>query len=331
MKLLQLALFASLSMMLAGCPAKPTAPVTGAPGNTPATSAATFRIAVIPKGLGHDFWNKVRAGAEEAAAEQNALVLWNGPATEQDIAGQISILEGHVADRVDAIVIAACDAEALIEPIRKAIEAGIPVITIDSGVNSDLPQSLIATDNEKGAAMAADHIAELIGGEGEVGLIAFLKGAKTSDLRESGFKAGLKQHPGLKLVPVQYCNSQSDLAMNNTDAMLAAHPNLKAIFASNEPAAIGAAQALLIAGKAGKVILVAFDAAPSELQDLQAGTIQALIVQDPHRMGYEGVANAVRAIKGEKVEKRIDTGVVLVTQENLDDPDIQKLVQAASR
>ena len=327
---LRLPLLVLLLIGIAGCSptGSSTAEGPAKPSGAESSGAAQYRIAVVPKGLGHDFWNKVKAGAEAAARENNAVILWDGPATEADIDTQISIIEGHVADKVDAIVMAACDANALIAPVQKAVDAGIPVITIDSGLNSDLPLSLIATDNEAGAALAADELDRLLGGSGEVGLISFLKGAKTSDLRESGFLKGLAKHPGLKLVSTQYCNSQSDEAMNNVQDMLSAHPQVRGIFASNEPAAIGAARALELRGKTGEVKLVAFDAAPAEVEALKKGVIQALIVQDPYRMGFEGVLNAVRALKKQPVEKRIDTGVTVVTAENLNEPDIQKLVNA---
>jgi ribose transport system substrate-binding protein len=268
----------------------------------------------------------VKAGAEKAGQESGAQILWNGPAKESDTSGQITIIEDFVTQKVDAIVMAATNATSLVPPIRKATDAGIPVITIDSGVKSDLPKSLVGTDNEKGAAEAAHQLAKLIGGPGKVGLMPFVKGAATSDARERGFLDGLKAHPELKLVSTLYSASQSDTAMSKTEDMLTANPDLAGIFAANEPGAIGAAQVLKTRGKAGTVKLVAFDAGGPEIKALEAGTIQALIVQNPFQMGYLGVQAAVRARRGEPVEKRIDTGVVVVTKANMNEPAMQKLL-----
>jgi ribose transport system substrate-binding protein len=285
-----------------------------------------MRIAVVPKGLAFVFWQSVKAGAEKAGQETGAQILWNGPAKEVEVDRQISILEDFVNQKVDAIVMAATDANALVPTIQKATEAGIPVITIDSGVNSSLPKSLVATDNEKGAAEAAHQLARLIGGPGEVGLMPFVKGAATSDARERGFKEGLAEHPELKLISTLYSNSQSDTAQRNTEDMLTANPGLNGLFAASEPTAIGAAQVLKARGKSGQVKLVAFDSSPEELQALEEGTIQALIVQNPFQMGYQGVQTAIKAKQGETVPPRIDTGVAVVTRENMNEPEMQALL-----
>ena len=284
------------------------------------------QILVSPKGLVHNFWLSVKAGAEQAGKEFDVEIIWKGPSMETDIAGQISIIEDYINKKVDAIVLAACDATGLVPTLEKARAAGIPVITIDSGVESDIPLSFIATDNVAAAKKAADVLAELLDGQGEVACIPFVPGAATSVMREEGFKEGLKNHPGLKLVAVQYSQSDVATAMAVTENILTAHPNLAGIFAANEAGAIGAVQALLGRGLAGKIKLVAFDAAPNEIKALEQGHIQALIVQNPFKMGYEGVKAAVDVLNGRTVPKRIDTGVAVVTQENLKDPEIQKLL-----
>jgi ribose transport system substrate-binding protein len=166
----------------------------------------------------------------------------------------------------------------------------------------------------------------LIGYEGKVGLIPFVPGAATSIQREQGFKEGLKKFPKVKLVATLYSESDVTKGMQVTENMLTAHPDLKGIFAANEPGAIGAARVLQARKLVGKVKLVAFDAAPTEIKALQDGVIQALIVQNPFRMGYEGVKMAVKALRGEKIPKRIDTGVTVVTMENFRRPEIQRLL-----
>jgi len=284
------------------------------------------QILVSPKGLVHSFWLSVKAGAVQAGKDFNVDIIWKGPSLETDIAGQIGIVEDYINKKVDAIVLAACDATGLVRTVEKAHQAGIPVVTIDSGVDSDIPASFIATDNVAAAKKAADVLAELLNGQGKVACIPFVPGAATSIMREEGFKEGLKNHPGLELVAVQY--SQSDVAtgMAVTENILTAHPDLSGIFAANEAGAIGCAQALVSRGVAGKVKLVAFDAASNEVKALKDGIIQALIVQNPYKMGYLGVKTAVDVLQGKSVEKRIDTGVMVVTKDNLNSPEVQKLL-----
>jgi len=287
---------------------------------------ADYTIAVVPKGLGHQFWVTVKAGAEAAGEDSNAQILWNGPAKETEIAKQINILEDMMSRGVDAIVMAACDENALVETIDKAMDQDIPVVTIDSGVKSDRPVSFIATDNIAGARAAADKLAELIGEQGKVGLIPFVPGAATSEMREQGFKEGIAEYENIELASVIHSHSDVAKAMAATEDMLTAHPDLKGIFAANEAACIGAVNGLKSAGKAGDVKLVAFDASPEQIEFLKEGSVQALIVQNPFRMGYQGVESAINYLEGEDVPGRIDTGVTVVTQDNLDDPEVQKLL-----
>ena len=292
-----------------------------------APGAKQYRIAVVPKGTIHEFWLTVKAGADQAGKETGCQVIWKGPSKETDIEGQISILEGFITGGVDAIVMAACDSKALIPTVKKATEAGIPVVTIDSGIDDDkLPVSFVATDNVEGARKAARELARLVGGKGKVGLIPFVPGAATSIMREQGFREEIKKFPGIVLGAVDYSQSQVDVAMRVTENMLTGHRDLKGIFAANESSAMGAVQALETRGLAGKVKLVAFDAADSEIEALKRGSIQALIVQNPFAMGYLGVKAAVDKLNGKPVKKRIDTGVTVVTKENMNKPEIQKIL-----
>jgi len=320
------------TILLAGCqPSTPPAD-SGNAGAVPAAAkadakpAGKLRFAVVPKGLTHQFWLTVKAGADAAGKDLGVDITWVGPEKETEVVKQINILEDQIGSGVSGIVLAACDQEALIDIIKKAMEKKVPVVTIDSGVNSDAPVSFIATDNVAGAAMAARELAKLVGSEGGVGLIPFVKGAGTSEQREEGFKKGVAEFPNLKIADIQYCQSDVSKAMDITEDMLTAHPDLKGIFASNEPAAIGVVQALEAKGKGGQIKVVAFDAGDDEVAALRKGSIQALIVQNPFKMGYEGVKAAVDAVNGKPVEKRIDTGVTVVTMENVDTPEVQKLL-----
>jgi ribose transport system substrate-binding protein len=318
-------------LAIAGCGQQSSVPSTtnAAPLDQKAQPPAKkdrYQIGVVPKGLSHQFWLTVKAGAETAGREFNADVIWQGPAKETEVEKQISIIEDMISGKKDAIVMAACDENALIGTIQKTINAGIPVVTIDSGVKSDLPATFIATDNIAGAKAAANELARLIGNEGEVGLIPFVAGAATSEMREAGFKEGLKAFPNVKLVSTLYSQSDAGKAMSVTQDMMTTHPSLKGIFVASEPGAVGTAQAIKAAGKAGQIKLVAFDASEEEIAALKDGTIQALVVQNPFQMGYKGVKAAVDTLKGIPVEKRIDTGVTVVTMENFNQPDIQKIL-----
>ena len=304
-------LLVSLALVAAAC---------GESEQTGGTAAAEgYRIAVIPKSVGFDFWATVKAGADSAAAERgNVEVIWKGMNDETDIAGQIALVESFITQQVDAIVIAAADSRGLVPVLRRAVQTGIPVITIDSNTDPQVSASFIATDNLAAAAAAADLIAEALGGEGKVALIPYIPGASTSNDREQGFKDGLTQYPGLELVATQYSNSDYGRAMTVAEDILTAHPDLNAIFAANEPTVLGVAQALKSRGLAGQITLVGFDASSREIEGVRDGSIRGLIVQNPFMMGYEGVMQAVKVVEGEAVEERIDSGSTIVTAENLE-------------
>jgi len=311
-------------LVAAGCGQQQ--PAGGSLDKSPTPGSGELRIALVPKGLSHQFWLTVKAGAEAAAKEFGAKIDWQGPAKETEVDKQISIMEDMISSKVNAIVMAACDENALIRVVQRAIDAGIPVVTIDSGIKSDIAVSFVATDNVAGGKTAARELARLVGEEGDVGLIPFVPGAATSELREQGFLDGLAEFPNMKLAQKLYCMSDVAKGMSVTEDMMTSNPGLKGIFAANEPGAIGSAQALKAAGKAGDIKLVAFDASNEEIQALKEGSIQALVVQNPYQMGYQGVKAAIDHLEGKPVEKRVDTGVTVVTMENFNNPDIQKFL-----
>jgi len=314
-------------ILLAGCqPASPPSSTEGTTTEQAPAVAKKLKFAVVPKGLTHQFWLTVKAGADAAGKDLGVEIDWDGPQKETEVVEQINLLEDKIGAGVDAIVLAACDQDALVDIIKKATEKNIPVVMIDSGVNSDVPASFIATDNVTAAAAAARELAKLVGNAGKVGVIPYVKGAGTSEQREEGFKKGIAETPDVQIADIQYCNSDVVEAMDITEDWLTAHPDLKGIFAANEPAAVGAVQALEAAGKSGQIKLVAFDAGDDEIAALKKGTVQALIVQHPFRMGYDGVKTAFDILQGKTVEKRIDTGFTIVTMENIDEPEVQKLL-----
>ena len=288
--------------------------------------SATTKILVSPKGLVHSFWVTVKAGADSAGKEFGAEVIWKGPTQETDIASQIAIIEDYINKEIDAIVLAACDAQGLIPVIQKASDKNIPVITIDSGVDSDIPKSFIATDNIVAAQKGARALAELIGEQGKVACIPFVPGAATSNWREKGFVDEINKYPNIELLPIRYSQSEVAVGMAVTEDMLTGHPDIKGIFAANEAGTIGVIQALKTKNKLGKVKVVGFDAAPNEVEALASGALDALIVQDPFKMGYEGVKAAMNVLNGQEIPKRMDTGVYVVTRKNMNLPEIARLL-----
>ncbi len=289
-------------------------------GNRGDDAGTKYEIAVIPKSVSFDFWNTVHAGAVAAAAELDSVdVTWKGTSDETDIAGQVQIVESFINQGIDAIVIAASDTRGLVPVLRRARESGVVVITIDSNTDPQISESFIATDNVEAARKAADLVAELLNGEGRIALIPYIAGASTSNDRERGFKEGLAEHEGLILVATQYSQSDYGRAMSVTEDLLTAHPDLDAIFGANEPSVLGAAQAIKSRGLTDRITLVGFDASPQEIEGVRSGVIEGLIVQDPYQMGYEGVMQAVAVLEGEEVRKRIDSGSIVVTRDNLDE------------
>lgn len=301
-------LLAALLLALAGC------------NGSDSADEAKYQIAVVPKSVSLNFWSQVREGAEAAASELDSVaVIWKGTSDESDIDGQVQIVESFINRGVDAIVIAAADSRGLVPVLKKAQQRNIPVITIDSNTDPQISASFIATNNEKAAGKAADLIAEATDGTGKVALIPYIPGASTSNQRERGFKQALENHPDLELVTTRYSKSDYNRAMTVTEDILTSYPDLDAIFAANEPSVLGAAQALKSRGKAGEITLVGFDASPREIQGVREGTIHGLIVQSPYRMGYEGVQKAYQVIQGDSIEKQVDSGSMVVTEQNLDD------------
>jgi len=292
-------------------------------------SSGTIRLAVIPKSVGLDYWEKVHKGAQCAATKEHGVdVVWNGVSDETDVAGQIDLLQNYIGQGVNGLVYAATDSTALTEISTTASNAGIKVLNIDSGTDPQ-PKNvpLLATDNVKGAKLAADALSKAIGPKGgKIAIIAFHAGSQTNDQRVEGFTAGLKKHSKLKLVETQYSENDYNQALTVTQNVLTAHPDLKGIFAANEASDVGAVEAVRLAHKAGKVKIVGWDTSPDEVEGVRSGMVSALISQNPFRMGYDGVRAAVAQIRDHKTPRSQDTGVVVVTKKNLDDPKVRQFV-----
>ena len=306
-------------------------------GLLPALQAADkpLTIAVIPKGTTHEFWKSINAGAFKARDELTAQgikidVIWKGPLKEDDRDQQIQTVENFTTRRVSGIVLAPLDSQALVRPAQNATRAKVPVVIFDSGLKWDGYVSFVATDNYKGGVLAGQHLGKLPGGKGNVILLRYAVGSASTEEREAGFLDTLKkQFPQIKLLSSdQYAGPTRETSYQAAQNLLSRHGrDVNGIFCPNENSAVGMTKALRDIGKAaGKVKMVGFDAGTQLVADLKSGDVQGLVVQNPVLMGYKGVMTMVEHLQGKKVEKRIDTGVVLVTPENAEQPEIKELL-----
>ena len=302
--------------------------------NAPAAEPP-FTIAVIPKGTTHEFWKSVNAGAVKAQRELTAQgtkveIIWKGPLREDDRDQQIQVVENFMARRVSAIVLAPLDSQALVRPVHNATRAKVPVVIIDSDLKSDEYVSFVATDNYKGGQLAGEQMGKLLGGSGNVILLRYAVGSASTEAREAGFLDVLKtKYPGIKLISSdQHAGATRETAYQVSQNLLNRFGReVNGVFCPCEPPTIAMTKALRDLGLAGgKVKMVGFDAGSQSVLDMKNGDVQGLVVQNPLLMGYLGVVTAVKHLKGEKVEKRIDTGVVLVTPENMNEPQIKELL-----
>jgi ribose transport system substrate-binding protein len=284
---------------------------------------------VIPKGTTHVFWKSIEAGARKAGRDLDVEISWKGPLKEDEREGQRKVIESFITSSVNGIVLAPLDESAMVAPVDQAIAAGKPVVIIDSGLKGENYVSYVATDNEKGGVLAAERVAKILNDKGRVLLLRYQIGSASTDLREKGFIETIKKHPGIELVPPaldQYAGATAGNAQQISEALLSRYPELDGIFCPNESSTTGMLRALVNAGRAGKVKFVGFDANDTLVGAMKEGQIQGLVLQNPVRMGELGVRTLVRHLRGEKVERVIDTGVYLATPENMDGPEMKALL-----
>jgi ribose transport system substrate-binding protein len=285
-------------------------------------------IAVIPKGVSHSFWQTVKAGADAAGKDLNVGIDWKGPASETDISGQINIVEDAINRRVSGIVLAPSHGDALVKMVVQAQKEGIPVTIFDSGISTEQYVSYVSTDNRQGGVVAARRIGERLGGKGKVAILGVKKGSVSTDEREDGFRETIEtQFPDIKIVQLLYGEANAVISLTRAEDILTGHPDLNGLFASNESSTVGAVRALIQRNLAGKVVLVGFDATPDLVNNVKDGAIDSLVLQNPYKMGYEGVKTLVDKLNGKEPRRRIDTGVHLLTKENMDTPEMQQLIK----
>lgn len=295
---------------------------------TPVTVDQNTRIVVVFKSLneGMGFWEVVRDGIEVAAREFGVKVEIVGAKFERDITRQIEILEEVIAEKPDAIVLAASDYNKLVPAAQRIKRSGIKLVTIDSGINSDLPESFIATDNIEAGRKAGKEMARILDGEAEVAIISHVKATATAIEREKGVREGLVGNSIKKVYDTFFSDNDQEKAYGIAKELVTTRPGIKGIVCLNETSTLGAAKAIKELGLSEQVKLVGFDSAIEEVKLLEEGIIKATVVQNPFNMGYRGIEMAVKAIKGEKMNKRIDTGSVVVTKENMYTSENQKLL-----
>ena len=298
-------------------------------------SGKKFTIAVIPKGTTHEFWKSIHAGADKAAREYaaqgtNVEIIWKGPLREDEREGQIQVVEGFISQGISGIVLAPLDDRALTRPVEEAKRAGIPTVIIDSGLQSDQIVSFVATDNLKGGTLAADRLGELLGGKGKILMLRYQEGSASTEQREAGFMQEIKaKFRGIEVVSSnQFAGPTRDTAKAASENLLNRFGNeVQGIFTPNESSTTGMLLALQDMKLAGKVMFVGFDSSPSFVEAMRNKQMHGTVLQSPFNMGYLGVKTMVENLLGKPVEKRIDTGVALVTPDNLDDPKIKELLQ----
>jgi ribose transport system substrate-binding protein len=303
-------------------------------GQSGTAQGKKLTIAVIPKGTTHEFWKSIHAGSLKAANEFksqgiNVDLIWKGPLREDDREQQIQVVEGFVSQGVNGIVLAPLDNRALVRPIEEAQRAGVPSVIIDSGLESGVTTSFVATDNRQGGAMAADRLGELMGGKGKALLLRYQEGSASTNDREEGFLGRMKEkYPAIQLVSSdQYSGATRDTAKRASENLLNRFgEEVQGIFTPNESSTAGMLLALQDIDKAGKVIFVGFDASDTFVEAMRNKQLHGVVVQNPFNMGYLGVKTMVDHLLGKPVQKRIDTGVTMVTPQNLESPEVQTLL-----
>jgi ribose transport system substrate-binding protein len=286
-----------------------------------------IKVAVIVKALNNDYWKIVEAGAKAAGKDLGVEVTVLGPTAETDVSGQLAMIEDQITKKVSALAIAPSQPPSAIPFFEKAKAAGIPVVLIDTDANWDDKVSFVGTGNYNGGKLAGEFLAKKLGAGGKVVIIRGAMGDPTHDERTNGAVDVLKEK-GLEIIDIQPANSERGMGMNVMENILQAHPDVQAVFATNDEMALGAVRAIQAANK--KIIVVGFDGSPDALKSIAAGELTASVAQNPYNIGYKGVEAAVKAAKGEPVDKRIDTGTYLVTKENVQEEQ-QKLNQIVGK
>jgi ribose transport system substrate-binding protein len=285
-------------------------------------------IAVIPKGTSHEFWKSIHAGAVKASRDLDVEIIWKGPAREDDRDDQIKVVEQFITRGVDGIVIAPLDDTALVRPLKAAVADGIPVVVIDSGLNWDGYVSFAATDNFHGGELAADELGKKLGGRGKVIMLRYVEGSASTSKREEGFIDRIQSSfPDIEILSDnQYGGATLEGCISASENLLDRFVEIDGIFAPCEPVTVAFMRTLDQSGRKAKTVLVGFDASEALVTGLKNGQVDGLVVQSPFAMGEQGVNLLVQTLNGEEIPKRVDTGCVVITAANMDEPSNKDLL-----
>jgi ribose transport system substrate-binding protein len=282
-------------------------------------------IQMIVMSINSEYWLNVKAGSEAELSKVGGRLIYTGPSIDGDIQGQINMVENAISSKVDGIILIPLDSDALVPVVQRAIGAEIPTVIVDGPVNWDGVTSYIATDNVAASKLAMETLFQLINNRGKVAIINALAGIPSNDGRNIGASEAVKNSPNVQLLEILRGPDQA-AALQNAENLLTANRDLAGIFSAYDRGAIGAGQALNNAGLSGKVRHVAFDASPDQIKMLEDGTIDALVVQQPYEMGRMAVEYIIKALNQESVPKVVATDVVVVTRQNMNKPEIQKVL-----
>ena len=287
-----------------------------------------LQIAVIPKGTTHQFWKSIHAGANKAASELGVEVIWQGPQREDDRQMQIQVVQNFVSRGIGAIVLAPLDSRALVPHVEASVRRSIPVIIIDSGLESDVQSAYIATNNREGGRLCARRLSELLDGKGKVIILRLMEGSASTTEREEGFLEEIRSiAPDIEiLVDNQYAGATVEKALQISQNLLNRFDDLDGIWTANESSTQGMLRALQTAGRAGTVKFVGFDSNEVLLDGMRDGQLHGLAVQDPFDMGYTGVHTAVAVLNGESYQEHVDTRVMMITPDNIQTEGAQSLL-----
>jgi ribose transport system substrate-binding protein len=283
-----------------------------------------YNIALISKGFQHQFWQAVNSGAKDEATKLGVTITFEGPAAETEIQGQLQMLQAAIDRKPDAIGFAALDPKACVPLMEAAKAAKIPVVQFDAGCDDDYPSNIAKTDSLKAGALAAEHMAKLMGDKGKIGIVGHSQINSTGVERRDGFVNEIKSnHPGISIADIQYGDGDHLKSADIAKAMIAAHPDMNGLYGTNEGSAIGIVNAVKELGlPAGKMTVVGFDSGQTQIDAIKSGAMAGAITQDPIGIGRNTVDSAVRVIEGMPVEKVIDTGSYWFDKTNIDDPKI---------
>ena len=277
----------------------------------------TIDIALVTKALDSEWWQRVKSGAEDAARDNPGVKLSVlAPEREVNIDQQVSILENQITKGVSALAVAPAGASEVLPVLDRAKAAGIPVLIVDTDINWPSKLSYIGADNQRAGRLAGEFIVKALGEKGQVVVIRGILGVATHEDRLAGFLAAIGKAPGIHCIAVQPANSERTLGMSVMENMLTSHPDLRAVFATNDQMALGAVEAIAARRLTGKVVIVGVDATSEAVRAVQEGRLTADVAMHPEVLGRSAVEAAIKAARGEPVAKRIDTGETLVTKEN---------------